>query len=195
MIYDDLTRFKRIFRRLPSLETDRLCLRKAVLRDAQDIYRYAQDAEVARYVLWTPHHSLADSREMVRSMRMQYRRGYPSSWVIALKESGRVIGTIGYMWISPGNLSAEVGYSLARDCWNQGLMTEALRAVLAFSFDTLSLHRVEAQHDIRNPASGRVMEKAGMQAEGVLRDRLINKGAYSTVKLYAAISEQHNTAK
>lgn len=188
MFSDERAPYQRVFRMLPVLDTERLRLRKARLCDAQDIYSYASDEEVARYVLWEPHRNVSETRCMIRDLRAQYRRGNPASWVITLKDGGRVIGTIGYIWLNTGNRSAEIGYSLARDCWNQGYMTEALRAVVRFSFDVLHLHRVEAQHDIRNPASGRVMEKSGMTPEGVLRDRIVNKGEYSTVRLYAALN-------
>ena len=83
--------------------------------------------------------------------------------------------------------SAEVGYSLARDCWNQGYATEALAAVLRFGFDTLRLNRIEAQHETSNPASGRVMQKCGMTYEGTLRSRVFNKGHFSDVRLYAIL--------
>ena len=68
-------------------------------------------------------------------------------------------------------------------------MTEALRAVVALGFDTLRLHRIEAQHETDNPASGRVMEKAGMVREGVLRQRLKNKGRFVDVVLCAVLSQ------
>ena len=66
--------------------------------------------------------------------------------MIELNAERRVIGTIGLMWIQKENRSAEVGYSLSRQYWNQGLMTEALNALLRFCFDSLRLNRVEAQH-------------------------------------------------
>ena len=102
-----------------------------------------------------------------------------------------MIGTIGFMWVNLEHRSGEVGYSFARDCWGQGYATEALRAVLQFGFDTLRLHRIEAQHEVDNPASGRVMEKCGMQCEGVLRGRVFNKGHFSDVKLYAILRENN----
>ena len=120
-------------------------------------------------------------------MIRQYRKGQPGSFAITLKDSGRMIGTIGFMWINLDYRSGEVGYSLSRAYWNQGIMTEALRAVLAFGFDTLQLNRIEAQHETDNPASGRVMLHAGMQYEGTLRQRLKNKGRYVDVALYAIL--------
>ena len=97
-----------------------------------------------------------------------------------------MIGTIGFMWIQEENASAEVGYSLGRAYWNQGIMTEALGLVLD-GFRRLQLNRIEAQHEVDNPASGAVMRKVGMVREGTLRQRLCNKGKFVDVDLYAAL--------
>lgn len=179
--------FEGVFSHLPTLETQRLLLRPMRMSDARDLFAYASDPLVSRYVLWDTHKTLWQSRQFLRQARRQYRKGLPASFAIALRDSGRMIGTIGFMWVNPEHGSAEVGYSLNRDYWNQGLTTEALRAVVAFGFDVLQLHRIEAQHDTENPASGRVMAHVGMRYEGTLRQRLRNKGRYVDVALYAIL--------
>lgn len=179
-----------VFARLPVLETPRLLLRPLRMSDAQDVFAYSRDPEVARHVLWEAHRSVADSRAYLRYIQRQYRSGAPSSYGIVHKATGRVVGTIGFMWYSEENRSAEVGYSMARWLWNQGLMTEALRAVLDMGFHTLRLHRIEAQHETSNPASGRVMLKCGMRHEGTLRERVLNKGRFVDVELYAILHNE-----
>ena len=179
-----------VFAHLPVLETPRLTLRPLRMSDAQDIFAYSRDPEVARHVLWEAYRSLSDARVYLRFMLRQYRNGAPSSYGIVLKATGRVVGTIGFMWYSEENRSAEVGYSLARWLWNQGLMTEALRAVLDMGFRTLRLHRIEAQHETSNPASGRVMLKCGMRREGTLRERVLNKGRFVDVELCAILQKE-----
>lgn len=180
---------EQIFSRLPTLETPRLLLRKVVMGDAPDLYAYGSDPEVAKHVLWEAYRSESEARMYVRYLQRQYRADQPSSWGIVHKQDDRVVGTIGFMWWNHDHHSAEVGYSLSRAYWNQGLMSEALREVLHYGFDTMGLHRIEAQHEWDNPASGRVMEKAGMRREGHLRGRLYNKGRYADVVLYAILRE------
>lgn len=175
------------FSALPALETERLLLRPVNRSDARDIFAYASDPEVARYVLWDPHRNLSETRAYIRYIRGLYLRGLPGSWAVTLRASGRVIGTIGFMYYSEANCSAEAGYSFAREEWNRGYATEALRAVIDSVFSSLPLNRLEAQHDVRNPASGRVMEKCGMRREGVLRQRIRNKGEFADVALYAVL--------
>ena len=175
------------FYRLPTLETADLMLRKPSMKDAKDIYRYASDPEVARYVLWEPHRSLAETKSFIRYLRSRIRAGYPSSWVVALRETGMVIGTVGFIWYSDENRSAELGYSYSREYWNHGYATQALQAVIDAVFLSLPVNRLEAQHDVRNPASGRVMEKCGLRKEGILRNRILNKGEYVDTALYALL--------
>ena len=175
------------FSALPVLETRRLLLRPLLRKDASDIFSFASDPEVSRFVLWETHRSIADSRFYIQYMRNLYRRGLPSSWGVMLKDSGRIIGTIGFMWFSESNSSAEIGYSFARPEWNRGYATEALHAVMRSAFSSLPLNRLEAQHDLRNPASGRVMEKCGMKKEGILRQRVLNKGEFIDVAIYSIL--------
>ena len=175
------------FSRLPVLETTDLILRPLRRDDAEDLFSWSSDPEVARYVLWEPHQDLRDTRAYLRYMRGLYRSGQPSSWGMVLRETGAVIGTVGFMWLSEENRSAEVGYSLARPCWNRGLATQALSAVVCSAFSSLNLNRIEAQRDLRNPASGRVLEKCGFSQEGILRSRIRNKGEFIDVVLYAIL--------
>ena len=116
------------------------------------------------------------------------------SWGIIDKKTGHLVGTIGYMSYDMENASVEVGYSLARWLWNGGYMTEALARVIDYTFDAMDVNRIEAQHELDNPASGRVMEKCGMRKEGVLRQRLYNKGKFVDVALYAILKDDARPA-
>ena len=184
-----------VFANLPPLHTPRLTLRAARMSDARDMYEYSRDPEVARHVLWEAHSSIRQTRAYLRYLIRQYRDGGPGTFVIELTAERKAIGTIGLMWLQRDSRSAEVGYSLSRAYWNRGLMSEALAAVLAFCFDTLRLNRVEAQHEADNPASGAVMRHAGMRREGLLRQRIYNKGRYVDVELYSILRTDYEAAR
>ena len=179
--------FRYIFSHLPELATERLVLRRLKMRDATDFFAYASDPEVARFVLWEPHKSISETRAVLHRIIRRTRRGEPATFAITLPKSGRMIGTIGFMWVDTDSRSAEIGYSLNRAYWNRGYMTEALSAVLDFAFDVLRLNRVEAQYETDNPASGRVMAHCGMRYEGTMRQRLRNKGRYIDVAVCAIL--------
>lgn len=184
--------FVDVFSHLPTLLTPRLVLRPVRMTDAEDMFEYSRDPEVARHVLWDAHRSIHQTRDYIRYLIRQYRNAAPGTFAIALRDSGKVIGTIGFMWVQTDNRSAEVGYSLGRAYWNQGYMSEALREMVAFGFERLRLNRIEAQHECSNPASGRVMIHAGMQHEGTLRQRIFNKGRFVDVELYAIVRSDWN---
>ena len=176
---------------MPDIETDRLLIRRLNIHDAPAMYSYMQRPEVAEHVLWEAHTSISDTKAYIRYMLRKYRLGEPASWGIEWKESGEVIGTIGYMWHNSEHSSVELGYSLNNEYWNHGIMTEALQAVIDYTFRIKMLNRIEAQHETRNPASGRVMQKCGMAKEGTLRSRLCNKGEYVDVDLYAILRSDY----
>ena len=179
------------FNYMPDLETPRLRLRRLTMRDAQDIYDYSQDPLVAKYVLWDAMVSLSEAKNYIRYMLRKYRLGEPASWGIEWKATGQVIGTIGFMWIQRDNAAAEAGYSLNRRFWNQGIMTEALQALIDYGFRSMNLNRIEAQHETENPSSGAVMRKCGMLKEGTLRQRMMNKGKFVDVDLYAILRRDY----
>lgn len=187
--------FSEVFTMMPTIRTRRLTLRAAKMSDAEDLYEYSRDPAVAKHVLWDAHTSIHQTRAYIRYLIRQYKNGQPSSFVISITETGKVVGTIGFMWIQQENRSAEVGYSLSRAYWNQGIMTEALTALLDFGFLKLNLNRIEAQHESDNPASGRVMAKAGMSFEGRLRQRIYNKGRFADVDLYSILRQEYMSRK
>lgn len=187
--------FSEVFTMMPTIRTKRLTLRAAKMSDAEDLYEYSRDPAVAKHVLWDAHTSIHQTRAYIRYLIRQYKNGQPSSFVISITETGKVVGTIGFMWIQQENRSAEVGYSLSRAYWNQGIMTEALTALLDFGFLKLNLNRIEAQHESDNPASGRVMAKAGMSFEGRLRQRIYNKGRFADVDLYSILRQEYMSRK
>ena len=180
---------------MPTLETKRLILRRMNMNDAKDVFAYSKDPEVARYVLWSAQKELWEAKDYCRFMMRRYRNDQPSSWGIIDKATNRLVGTIGYMDYNEDNATVEVGYSLARWLWNGGYMTEALTRVIAYTFEAMDVNRIEAQHELENPSSGRVMQKCGMRKEGELRQRLYNKGRYVDVALYALLKEDYDKIK
>ena len=128
-----------VFSHLPTLLTPRLTLRPVRMSDAEDMYEYSRDPEVARHVLWDAHTSIFQTRNYIRYLIRQYRNAAPGTFAIALRDSGKVIGTIGFMWVQTDNRSAEVGYSLSRRYWNQGYMSEALKATSTASRPSTSV--------------------------------------------------------
>jgi RimJ/RimL family protein N-acetyltransferase len=150
-----------------TFETKSLRLRKPVLEDAEVIFRqYAQDPEVTKYLTWLPNRSIEETREFVRSCIAAWQAKRSFQWAILQKKRNQPIGMIGFRidghkW--------ELGYVLARAYWGRGYMTEALKALVEWGLQQPEIYRLWAVCDVENPASARVMEKAGMRREGILR--------------------------
>ncbi|MGH2453956.1 MAG: GNAT family N-acetyltransferase [bacterium] len=175
---------------LPTLETERLTLRPLTLEDAADVFAYASEPEVARYVPWEPHRSQEDSRQFIAGTLERSARGGSNTWAIVERASGKVIGSIRMGEVHPVHARADIGYSLGRRYWNQGLTTEAVRAVLRFGFEEVGLNRIYAVCHVANAASERVMQKVGMTYEGTLRQVALIKGGYEDRKLYAILRRE-----
>lgn len=180
-----------LFKRLPYLETERLKLRKLHSHDAGDVFEYASVSEVARYVSWVPHRTIADTKSFLKHILIQYEKGVPTSWGIVLKENNKLIGTGGYHWWSTEHSKAELGYVISDKYWNKGYMTEALKKIIEFGFEKMDLQRIEARCCIENTASERVMQKCGMKLEGILRSSLYIKGEFRDFKYFSILKSEH----
>ncbi len=157
------------------------------LDDAEAIFAYASNPEVARYTLWDTHRSLEDSTAFLERVLGEYGSGGEPVWGIVYKGDGRFVGTCGMLGISADHARAGLGYAIHREYWGRGLVPEAVRAMLRFGFERMSLNRIEARCIAENTASARVMEKAGMTCEGTLRQREFIKGAHRHIKLFAIL--------
>lgn len=176
---------------IPELETERLILRKVTMRDAEDMFAYTSDQDVARYVTWDTHRTMEDSKEFIRFIEQQYDNAAIAPWGIEYKENGRMIGTIDFVLWQPNHQMAELGYALSKGYWGRGLMSEAANELLRFGFAEMDLVRVQARCFTENIGSQRVMEKIGMTYEGMQRKGMKVKGVHWDIKTYAIIKEDY----
>jgi [ribosomal protein S5]-alanine N-acetyltransferase len=150
------------------LLTPRLRLRRPHGDDAEEVFRrYAADPEVTRYLSWPTHRSVDDTRVFLRSADQGWQDGSNLPYMIERLADGVLLGSTGLHAETPGCYST--GYVLARDAWGQGYATEALAAMLALAFARPDVTRVYALCDAEHRASARVLEKCGMEREGLRR--------------------------
>lgn len=172
-----------------TIETPRLLIRPFLETDTDDVFAYAQDPDVGPRAGWKPHENID---ETARIVRMFIQDG--DVWAIELRESGRVIGSIGLHRDSRRNHPSArmIGYVLAKPYWGRGLMPECVAAMLRHAFCTLDMLIVSAVYFPFNLQSRRVMEKCGMRHEGTLRlaSRLFN-GEYFDDVCYSITREEY----
>jgi ribosomal-protein-alanine N-acetyltransferase len=179
-----------ILAHLPTIETERLLLRKITLSDASDMFEYASNPEVSEYTMWSTHTSIEDTKYFLQSLTKMYKRRELVDWGIVHKAEKKFIGTCGFVEWSMTHSRAEIGYALSRRYWGEGYMSEAVNAVIEFGFREMLLNRIMARCEVNNIASARVMEKVGMQLEGILRQHLFVKGRYWDLKIYSILREE-----
>lgn len=172
----------------PTLQTDRLVLRPCELSDAPDVQRLAGAWEIADTTLRIPHpYPDGAAAEWIRTHQPGWERGTSVTYAITLRGTTPLIGAIG-LDISRHSSWGELGYWVAVSSWNRGYCTEAARAILTLGFTQLRLHRIQARHLTRNPASGRVLQKIGMRLEGVHREAVRKWDRFEDLAVYGALA-------
>ncbi len=172
---------------LPTLETERLYLRRFELADAETVQKLVSDRRIAATTLNIPHpYPEGGALEWINRGHglIAERRVFP--FALVPKDEDTVMGTI-TLTVRKDGTQAEAGYWLGVPYWGHGYMTEAVRRILRFSFEEAGLNRVLASHFADNVASARVMQKAGMIYEGMMRGHIIKWGQALDLCWYAIL--------
>lgn len=173
-----------------TLRTPRLTLRRFTMEDVDPMFdNWANDDAVTRYLMWDSHGDREVTRVLLETWVAQYAEDGVYNW--AIEYEGAAIGGISVVSGSEKDEWAEIGYCMGKAWWGQGLMTEALQAVLRFLFEQVQLHRVYLRHDAENIGSGRVMLKNGLVHEGTLRKHHKRKdGSFADMCLYGLLRDE-----
>ncbi len=191
---DDLL-YRNLFSALPVLQTERLTLRPFTDADLYDVNEYMAVEEVSRYLRWTPHLNLRETKGYLEFMGKRYRKGQHADWAIVLDSTGKVIGNCGFTSVDIANECCELGYVLSPNYWGKGYMDEAFAALLALAFQTLEANRVILQIIEGNQASVRFALRNGFREEGREVDSLMVKGRYRTVLRFAMLKSEYTQNK
>lgn len=175
-----------------TIETSRLILRPWRETDAPALFRYASDPDIGPVAGWTPHASLEESLRIIRTVFAA-----PEIYAVVLKESGEPVGSCGIMFadglhsadMQPGH--AEIGYWIGKPYWGQGLIPEAIRALLARSFNELKLKAVWCGYYDGNVKSRRVIEKCGFRFHHTNADIVSPLGDTRTEHFYIMTPEDY----
>ncbi|MBR1497624.1 MAG: GNAT family N-acetyltransferase [Oscillospiraceae bacterium] len=173
------------------LETPRLILRAFTPEDGPAMYRnWASDPEVTRFLTWKKHTSPAESTEIAARWAKDAADPACYQWALVLKELGEPIGSLGVVRRCDETAAAEMGYCIGRPWWGRGLTAEALRAAVEYLIREVGMNRVAACHDVENPNSGKVMQKAGMTKEGVLRSYMRSNHGLGDIAVWSVLARE-----
>jgi ribosomal-protein-alanine N-acetyltransferase len=187
---DNLMTIDAAFTQFPSLTTNRLNLRQIQPTDAEALFAIKADQEGANSYGQEPHQSPDDTHTWIQLRMAEYDRREAIPWGITLKGEDTVIGTCPLFNFGPGFHCAEIGYELHRAYWRQGMMTEALSAVLTYGFTELGLHRIEADPFARNTRSTSLLLKLGFTHEGTLRQRFFFRGHFDDQLYFGLLKDE-----
>lgn len=174
----------------PVLETERFLLRQGTMADAPGYFAIFSNPDVTKYYDLETFTELAQAEDLLRRAQAGYEEHKRIRWIIVPKGEDAMIGSIGFHSWDKGDFKAEIGYELRRERWGQGVIAEVMPFVLAYGFQHLQLNRVEAQFHPLNSGSRRVLEKAGFQREGLLRDYAFMKGQFLDVEVYSLLKRE-----
>lgn len=173
-----------------AIETKRLLLRRFTLDDTSCAYHnWFSDPDVALYMRWDAHTHMQQTNEFLKAFIADYEKPDFYRWAISLKTDNKAIGSIGFHIESEYDMLADISYSLGKAFWGKGIITEALQSVLRYGFIEVGINRIEAFHAVNNPASGKVMQKAGMKYEGHARQKYKSHHGFEDCDVYAALKE------
>ncbi len=174
------------------IETERLQLRPFGLEDAEAMYRnWASDAEVTKFLTWKPYESVEESRKTIEDWYGKREEKEFYQWAVVYKEAGEPVGSVSATRVDNDTESVTIGYCIGRAWWGKGITVEALKALIAFFFEEVGVHCMNACHDPRNPNSGKVMKKCGMAYEGTWRAGGINNQGICDESWYSILKEEY----
>jgi RimJ/RimL family protein N-acetyltransferase len=173
-----------------TLRAERTLLRPLRDTDAEALYVVFSDPRVMRYWNTPPWSSMAEAHDSIARDAPGMERGEHARLGIEHVSDARLIGACSLFNISEQCRRAEIGYAFAYDVWGNGYAQESLRALLEYAFTECGLHRLEADIDPRNTASGRLLERLGFAREGILRERWIVGDEVSDSALYGLLARE-----
>lgn len=176
----------------PVLETERLRLREFRPDDREALFAIFSKEEVARYYGMTPFKNVKRSDSVLKRRMKLLHIDNGVAWGVTLKGSDQLIGGCRFKSWEKKSKVSEIAYEMHPDYWNRGLMTEAVRAAIAYGFDVANLNRIEAWVATENVASIKVLEKVGFQYEGTQRERYFWNDRYHDMDFYSLLRREWN---
>ncbi len=153
------------------------------------MFDYLSDQDVVKPMGLDPFETVKDVWDEISWYSSIYEVGTGIRWGITLKDSGKMIGSCGFLNRIPKHYRAEVGYEISKEYWGQGIASKALEAVVKYGYHHLQLERIEALIEPSNVPSQRLVEKQGFLKEGLLRHYEFARGTFDDLYMYSIIKE------
>ncbi|RLJ31066.1 RimJ/RimL family protein N-acetyltransferase [Chryseobacterium sp. 7] len=176
-----------IMEKFPIIQTERLILSELEEKDIPFIVEYLQHRIFSDLTSNIPFPYVEDDARSWLKMSKEAFENH-TGYIFAIRnKEGQIMGGIGLS--DRDDDKAELGYWIGVPYWNKGLVTEAAKAIVDFGFKKLEFNKIFATHFLHNPASGRIMEKIGMEQEAVLKQEMKKDGEYFDIVRYSIFKD------
>lgn len=179
---------------LPVLDGERVILRELRMSDASSLHAMLTTAEVTRFIS-TPPSTVEGFEQFIARSRGQQAAGKLACFAVTLKGHDTAIGVYQIREMEPGFATAELGFAIGSPFWGTGIFEESAHLVLAFAFNHLGVHRLEARAAVRNGRGNRALRKLGAVQEGLLRQALLCGGQHLDQVLYGIVEDDWRAAR
>ena len=146
--------------------------------DAGDLHAIRSDERIMKYIGRPRTTNLQDAIDLIDRVNNEFRESSGITWGMKLKGASELIGLIGLYRLKLEHYRGELGYTLHIDHWGKGFMSEAIQAVLKYSFEEVGFNSIEADTDPSNTRSMKVLERNGFKLEGQLRESFFFAGEF-----------------
>ncbi len=174
----------------PTLETERLILRKVTMADSQDVLTLRGDIDAMRYIGKPISTTFDEARDLITRIQDGLENNTAIGWAISLKNNPQLIGTIGFHQIDKQHYRAEIGYMLLPQFWNKGLMSEAIQQVLDYGFNTMKLHSIQANIDPNNKVSAAILKKYNFVSEAYFKENFFFNGKFMDSEIFSLLNKR-----
>ncbi len=176
-----------VWQQFPEIETTRLFLRKISSEDENELFGFFSDPVVMKFYNIEPLKTVGEASALIERFSESFSKQTAIRWGIAQKYDNAIIGTCGFHnWVK-SSFRAEIGYELSKSFWGQGIMSEALHAIITFGFKKLELNRIEAVVQPENLSSRGILRKLGFKEEGTLRQYGFFRGHFVDLIMYSLL--------
>ena len=175
----------------PILESERLLLRAVAETDVAEVFVLRADPEVMKFIPRPLATNLQDALNHIELINNGVKANESINWAITLQGNNRLIGMICLIRMQPENYRTEVGYILHPEFHGKGIMDEALKAVIAYAFNTLKFHSLEALIDPFNTASERLLIRNDFVKEGHFKEKTLYNGVFLDDVIYSLLNPAH----
>lgn len=181
---------KKVFAHFPTIQTERLELRKIQLEDAVEIMKMRQSKRVNQFIARDSMTNLDSAKELVKKTSDAFDSKAGIGWAGVLRNRSEIIGTCGFNRIDYLNNRAEIGGELSVDYWGKNIAMEAVQAIVTFGFENMNLHAIEAFVSPENRGAIYLLESLGFEKEAHFKERIYFNGVYLDMAVYTLLQSK-----